>query len=181
MLLCCCTCKYNDQAVMQIFGRAGRPQFDKSGEGIIITSHDILAYYLRLLTSELPIESQFINSLKDNQNAEVALRTVTNVKEACAWLGYTYLFRRMKMNPLAYGIGWDEVIADPSLSLKQRALVSDAARALDKAKMMRFDEKIGNFYCTELGRIGSHFYIQYSSVETYNELLRCHYFTYLSA
>ncbi|KAK6153447.1 hypothetical protein DH2020_013086 [Rehmannia glutinosa] len=160
--------------VMQIFGRAGRPQFDKSGEGIIITTHEKLAYYLRLLTSQLPIESQFINSLKDNLNAEVALGTVTNVKEACAWLGYTYLFIRMKMNPLAYGIGWDEVMADPSLSLKQRALVSDAARALDKAKMMRFDEKSGNFYCTELGRIASHFYIQYSSVETYNELLRRH-------
>ncbi|KAL2493038.1 U5 small nuclear ribonucleoprotein helicase [Abeliophyllum distichum] len=158
--------------VMQIFGRAGRPQFDKSGEGIIITSHNKLAYYLRLLTSQLPIESQFINSLKDNLNAEVALGTVTNVKEACAWLGYTYLFIRMKMNPLAYGIGWDEVIVDPSLSLKQRALVSEAARALDKAKMMRFDEKSGNFYCTELGRIASHFYIQYSSVETYNEMLR---------
>lgn len=160
--------------VMQIFGRAGRPQFDKSGEGIIITSHDKLAYYLRLLTSQLPIESQFISSLKDNLNAEVALGTVTNVKEACAWLGYTYLFIRMRLNPLAYGIGWDEVIADPSLSLKQRALVTDAARALDKAKMMRFDEKSGNFYCTELGRIASHFYIQYSSVETYNEMLRRH-------
>lgn len=160
--------------VMQIFGRAGRPQFDKSGEGIIITSHEKLAYYLRLLTSQLPIESQFITSLKDNLNAEVALGTVTNVKEACAWLGYTYLFIRMRLNPLAYGIGWDEVIADPSLSSKQRALVTDAARALDKAKMMRFDEKSGNFYCTELGRIASHFYIHYSSVETYNEMLRRH-------
>ena len=46
--------------VLLIFGRAGRPQFDKSGEGIIITSHDKLAYYLRLLTSQLPIESQVI-------------------------------------------------------------------------------------------------------------------------
>lgn len=160
--------------VMQIFGRAGRPQFDKSGEGIIITSHDKLAYYLRLLTSQLPIESQFISSLKDNLNAEVALGTVTNVKEACAWLGYTYLFIRMRLNPLAYGIGWDEIIADPTLGSKQRALVTDAARALDKAKMMRFDEKSGNFYCTELGRIASHFYIQYSTVETYNEMLRRH-------
>lgn len=67
-----------------------------------------------------------------------------------------------------------QVMADPSLSLKQRALIADAARALDSAKMMRFDEKSGNFYCTELGRIASHFYIQYSSVETYNELLRRH-------
>lgn len=52
---------------------------------------------------------QFLSSLKDNLNAEVALGTVTNVKEACAWLGYTYLFIRMRLNPLAYGIGWDEV------------------------------------------------------------------------
>lgn len=65
-------------------------------------------------------------------------------------------------------------MADPSLSSKQRALVTEAARALDKAKMIRFDEKSGNFSCTELGRIASHFYIQYSSVETYNEMLRPH-------
>lgn len=48
------------KSLFQIFGRAGRPQFDKSGEGIIITSHDKLAYYLRLLTCQLPIESQVL-------------------------------------------------------------------------------------------------------------------------
>ncbi len=32
--------------VQQIFGRAGRPQFDSTGEGIIITSHAKLAHYL---------------------------------------------------------------------------------------------------------------------------------------
>lgn len=32
--------------VQQIFGRAGRPQFDTSGEGIIITTHSKLADYL---------------------------------------------------------------------------------------------------------------------------------------
>lgn len=58
------------------------------------------------------------------------------------------------------------------MGAKQRAFIIDAARALDKAKMMRYDEKSGNFYCTELGRIASHFYLQYSSVETYNEMLR---------
>lgn len=61
--------------------------------------------------NEVPLYSylQFISSLKDNLNAEVVLGTVTNVKEACAWLGYTYLSIRMKLNPLAYGVGWDEV------------------------------------------------------------------------
>lgn len=58
----------------------------------------------------LYVSVQFIGSLKDNLNAEVALGTVTNVKEACAWLGYTYLFIRMKTNPLVYGIAWEEVL-----------------------------------------------------------------------
>lgn len=56
---------------MQIFGRAGRPQFDKYGEGTIITTHDKLSHYLTLLTQKNPIESQFLGSLPDNLNAEV--------------------------------------------------------------------------------------------------------------
>ena len=56
---------------MQIFGRAGRPQFDTFGHGTIITKHDKLSHYLHLLTQQTPIESQFINKLTDNLNAEV--------------------------------------------------------------------------------------------------------------
>ena len=65
--------------VLQIFGRAGRPQFDKQGEGIIITSHDKLSHYLALLTRQSPIESQFISSLTDSLNAEV--RTLESEEE----------------------------------------------------------------------------------------------------
>lgn len=57
--------------VLQIFGRAGRPQFDTFGHGSIITTHDKLAHYLSLMTRQNPIESQFITSLTDNLNAEV--------------------------------------------------------------------------------------------------------------
>ena len=59
--------------VLQIFGRAGRPQFDSSGHGIIITPQDKLHKYLMLLTQQHPIESQFIKSLEDNLNAEICL------------------------------------------------------------------------------------------------------------
>lgn len=58
--------------VLQIFGRAGRPQFESSGEGIIITSYDKLHHYLSLLTNQFPIESNFIKYLADNLNAEVS-------------------------------------------------------------------------------------------------------------
>ena len=44
---------------MQIFGRAGRPQFDSSGEGIIITKQKCLSHYLALMNNQMPIESRF--------------------------------------------------------------------------------------------------------------------------
>jgi len=65
-------------------------------------------------------------------------------------------------------------VTDPGLTVKRKELITNAARALDKAKMLRFDEKSGNLYVTDLGRVASHFYIQYTSVETYNEMLKPH-------
>ena len=59
--------------VQQIFGRAGRPQYEDTGLGIIITQHATLSHYLGMLTHQLPIESQFISKLADNLNAEIVL------------------------------------------------------------------------------------------------------------
>uniref|UniRef100_A0A667ZUV8 Activating signal cointegrator 1 complex subunit 3 n=1 Tax=Myripristis murdjan TaxID=586833 RepID=A0A667ZUV8_9TELE len=148
--------------VMQIFGRAGRPQFDKFGEGTIITTHDKLSHYLTLLTQQNPIESQFQESLADNLNAEIALGTVTNVEEAVKWLSYTYLYVRMRANPLVYGINHK---MDPSLELYRKELVVESGRKLDKARMIRFEERTGYFASTDLGRTASHFYIKYNTIE----------------
>lgn len=54
----------------------GRPQFDTFGEGIIITGHTELQFYLSLFNVQLPIESQFIATIPDNLNAEIVLGTV---------------------------------------------------------------------------------------------------------
>jgi hypothetical protein len=45
--------------------------------------------------------------------------TVTNVKEAIAWMSYTYMFVRMTRNPLAYGIAWSDLAVDPRLDAKR--------------------------------------------------------------
>jgi activating signal cointegrator complex subunit 3 len=160
--------------VQQIFGRAGRPQFQDSGEAMIITTHDKLAHYLGMLTHAVPIESQFIAGLVDHLNAEIVLGTVTNVREAVAWLGYTYLYVRMRQNPLPYAISWEELASDHSLEGHRRKLIHEAARELERAKMARFDERSGNLYVTELGRVASHYYIRQASIEVYNELLKPH-------
>lgn len=155
--------------VMQIFGRAGRPQFDKYGEGTIITTHDKLSHYLTLLTQQNAIESRFLDSLADNLNAEIALGTVTNVEEAVKWLSYTYLYVRMRANPLVYGINHKASQMDPALELYRKDLVVESGRKLDKARMIRFDERTGYFASTDLGRTASHFYIKYNTIETFNE------------
>lgn len=67
-----------------------------------------------------------------------------------------------------------QVVMDPNLTARRKTLIADAGRALDKAKMLRFDEKNGNLYVTDLGRVASHYYIKYTSIETYNEMLKRH-------
>ena len=101
--------------VMQIFGRAGRPQFDTSGHGIIITEHAKLSHYTSMLTHQKPIESSFIKALPDHLNAEVVSGTVTSIQEAVQWLSYTYLYIRMLRNSLAYGINTRQRMEDPML------------------------------------------------------------------
>ena len=40
--------------------------------------------------------------------------------------------------------------------------------------MARFDERSGNLYVTELGRVASHFYISHASIVTFNAMLTKH-------
>ena len=69
--------------VQQIFGRAGRPQFEDEGLGIIITQHAQLAHYLGMLTHQTPIESKFTDPLVDNLNAEIVLGKMSPVIKPC--------------------------------------------------------------------------------------------------
>ncbi|KAM4746825.1 U5 small nuclear ribonucleoprotein 200 kDa helicase [Rhinophrynus dorsalis] len=158
--------------ILQMLGRAGRPQYDTKGEGILITSHGELQYYLSLLNQQLPIESQVVTKLPDMLNAEVVLGNVQNAKDAVNWLGYTYLYIRMLRSPNLYGISHDDLKSDPLLEQRRLDLIHTAALMLDKNNLLKYDKKTGNFQVTELGRIASHYYITNESVQTYNQLLK---------
>ena len=113
-----------------MLGRAGRPQFDTHGEGIIITSHQELQYYLSLLNVQLPIESQYISKLADNLNAEIVLGNIRSREDAVQWLGYTYLYVRMLRNGSLYGITAKDFETDPYLEQKRIDLIHAAANQL---------------------------------------------------
>jgi len=155
------------QDILQMLGRAGRPQYDTYGEGIIITSQTEMQYYLSLLNQQLPIESQFVSRLADNLNAEVVLGNVRTRDEGVEWLGYTYLFVRMLRSPGLYQVGADYE-DDDALEQKRVDLIHSAAIVLERSSLVKYDKKTGRLQPTELGRIASHYYITHSSMLTYN-------------
>ncbi|KAL8642146.1 MAG: hypothetical protein Q9228_001138 [Teloschistes exilis] len=155
------------QDVLQMLGRAGRPQYDTYGEGIIITTQSEMQYYLSLMNQQLPIESQFMSKLADNLNAEIVLGNVRSRDEAVEWLGYTYLFVRMLRSPGLYSVGADYE-NDDALEQKRVDLIHSAATVLEKSSLVKYDKKTGKLQATELGRIASHYYITHTSMLTYN-------------
>ena len=158
--------------VMQMIGRAGRPQYDKTGEGIVVTTHQELQYYLSLLNQQLPIESQLVTRLPDILNAEIVLGTIQNVEDAVQWLTYTYLYICMLRAPKTYGIPEEEADEDELLVKRRRNLIHTAATLLDRAHLINYDRKSGNFQVTDLGRVASHYYVSYTSMTTYNDHLK---------
>ncbi|XP_031639377.1 putative U5 small nuclear ribonucleoprotein 200 kDa helicase, partial [Contarinia nasturtii] len=155
-----------------MLGRAGRPQYDTKGEGILITNHSELQYYLSLLNQQLPIESQMVSKMPDMLNAEIVLGTVQNVRDAVIWLGYTYLYVRMLKQPTLYGISFDRLKEDPHLEQFRADLIHTAALHLDRSGLVKYDRKSGQFQVTELGRIASHYYCTHETIMTYNQLLK---------
>ena len=155
------------QDVLQMLGRAGRPQYDTYGEGIIITSQTEMQYYLSLMNQQLPIESQFVSKLADNLNAEVVLGNIRTRDEGVEWLGYSYLFVRMLRSPGLYQVGADYE-EDETLEQKRVDLIHSAAVVLEKASLVKYDKKTGRLQSTDLGRIASHYYITHNSMLTYN-------------
>ncbi|KAG6007545.1 hypothetical protein E4U21_005846 [Claviceps maximensis] len=158
--------------VLQIFGRAGRPQFEDTGIGMICTNHDKLTHYLRAITEQQPIESKFSAKLVDNLNAEISLGTVTSIQDAVQWIGYSYLFVRMQRSPTSYGIEWAEFRDDPTLVQRRRQLVIQAAKTLQQCQMIIFNERTEELRSKDIGRIASQYYILHTSIQVFNTMMQ---------
>src|SRR5262245_37070854 len=124
----------------------------------------------------------------DALNAEISLGTVANVDDAIKWLGYTYLYVRMRKDPYIYGafflssckqlitgqagLAPDASRKDPNLRNKRSELTTYAARKLADARMIIHDAKRNTFIITDLGRIAAKYYVRHSSIEIFNSQFR---------
>lgn len=96
-------CKeYSDLEMMQMLGRAGRPQFDDSAVAAILTRKERVNHYEKLVSGSESLESCLHLHLIDHLNAEIGLGTVTNMESATRWLAGTFLFIRLRRNPTHY-------------------------------------------------------------------------------
>lgn len=63
----------------------------------------------------------------------------------------------------------DEPKDDPQLGNKRNELITQAARHLSVAKMIRFDEISNALIISDLGRIAAKYYLKYQTVEVFSE------------
>ncbi|CEM05466.1 unnamed protein product [Vitrella brassicaformis CCMP3155] len=147
--------------ILQVFGRAGRPQFDDLGHAVLITSHDKLDSYLMKINNQIPIESKMLDNMCNALNAEIAMNNIADINDAIDYLGYTYLFVRMARSPHVYGIKPEELLHDPHLIAKRRDIVTSAVKKLDANKLLRLSNQ--QLAPTAIGRIAARYYIDYET------------------
>ena len=68
--------EYSVLDMLQMIGRAGRPQFDTKGVAVIMTTYERAAEYRRLVAGSVCVESSLHKRIMEHINAEIVLRYV---------------------------------------------------------------------------------------------------------
>ncbi|XP_027550183.1 probable ATP-dependent DNA helicase HFM1 isoform X3 [Neopelma chrysocephalum] len=169
--------EYSETDILQMIGRAGRPQFDTTATAVIMTRTSTRGRYIQMLNGADIIESSLHRHLVEHLNAEIVLHTVTDVTVALEWIRSTFLYIRALKNPTHYGFspGLDKI----GIEAKLQELCLKNLNDLSSFDLIRMDEA-NNFKPTETGRLMAWYYIAFDTVkqffsikgtETLNELI----------
>ena len=99
--------EYSDLEVMQMIGRAGRPQFEKSACAVILTREEKVEKYQKMVSGQQLLESTLHRNLIEHLNAEIGLGTISDIASARRWLSSTFLYVRLGQNPGYYHLDGD--------------------------------------------------------------------------
>ncbi|KAM8805354.1 LOW QUALITY PROTEIN: putative ATP-dependent DNA helicase HFM1 [Eudromia elegans] len=169
--------EYSETDILQMIGRAGRPQFDTTATAVIMTRLSTRDKYIQMLSGANIIESSLHKHLVEHLNAEIVLHTITDVTVALEWIRSTFLYIRALKNPTHYGFssGLDKT----GIEAKLQELCLKNLNDLSSFDLIRMD-KANNFTPTETGRLMAWYYIAFDTVkqfftikgtETLNELV----------
>jgi antiviral helicase SLH1 len=156
--------------VLQMLGRAGRPQFDTSGIARIFTQDSKKAFYKHFLHTGFPVESSLHNVLDNHLGAEVSAETVATKQDALDYLTWTFFFRRLHKNPSYYGL---EIPADENNSVSAQQAANDYMIEMVDNSMAELAESgcltlypNGDVDPTPLGKIMSYYYLSHKTIRT---------------
>ena len=158
--------EYPATDVLQMIGRAGRPQFDESGVAVIMTRSSNEARYNALFSEGgVPLESFFATTLVEQMNAEAALLTVSSIDRAADWLTTTFLYRRMLANPTHYGLPSEVRGREDAIRAKLTMLATTAAKELAAAGMLKLQTDGRSFEATEVGVVLARSYCRWPTMQ----------------
>ena len=153
-------CEFTDLEVMQMLGRAGRPQFDDSAVAVIMTRNEKTDRYTKMVSGQDILESMLHLNLIGHLNSEIALRTIHNTNTAKEWLKGTFLSVRMRQNPTHYKMEGVPETRDTDHRLE---LVCERDLKLLRENQLITDAK--DFDCTEYGLAMSRYMIQFETMK----------------
>ncbi|KAJ0159223.1 putative helicase mug81 [Colletotrichum tanaceti] len=154
--------------VLQMLGRAGRPQFDNSGVARIFTKDAKKDFYKHFLHTGFPVESSLHTVLDNHLCAEVSAETIVTKQDALDYLTWTFFFRRLHKNPSYYGL---EVSAEEHNSIAAQTLANDYMidmidKSLDELAQSSCVEVFpnGDVDPTPMGKIMSYYYLSHITI-----------------
>lgn len=154
--------------VLQMMGRAGRPQFDDTGVSCIMVHEPKKNFYKKFLHEPFPVESSLHHQLHNHFNAEIANQCILSIGDCIEYISWTYYFRRLVMNPSYYRV------LDPSEEGIREHLVSitkGVLRDLAEKNCIELSETF-EITPTYLGQVASLYYIDYKTVGAFDTFAR---------
>ncbi|KAJ4288737.1 ATP-dependent DNA helicase MER3 [Collariella sp. IMI 366227] len=153
--------EYSDLEVMQMLGRAGRPQFDDSATAIILTRAANKNRYQKMVSGQETLESTLHLNLIEHLNSEVCLGTIHDLTSAKTWLAGTFLSVRLRRNPNYYHL--TGTITNPSqIDDKLEEICERDITKLQEAELLTDHSTIR---CTEYGRAMSKYMVAFDTMK----------------
>lgn len=152
--------QYSDLEVMQMLGRAGRPQFDTSAVAIIMTRVATTQRYEKLVSGEELLESTLHQNLLEHLNSEIGLGTIQDMRTAKAWINGTFLSVRIRQSPALYNLQDIQNGADADQQMEEWC-----ERDVKLLQEHGLVTKRTPFVCTEYGQAMSRYMIQFETMK----------------
>ena len=154
--------EYSDLEIMQMLGRAGRPQFDDSAVAVIMTRQNKVRKYELMMTGQEVIESTLHLGLIDHLNAEIGLGTIRDLASARKWFTSTFLYVRIKLNPAYYKLEGSRI--GQSIDEQLHDICFRDVRLLHQHNLVAGED---TFRCTDYGHAMAQYYVHFDSMQVF--------------